>query len=393
MRKRIDTERIEFLERCREFRASTKRTRVAASILVLDGGGNFDAAKDTTDDVDLWRRLQDEELSDEEDDGNSANNGTNKRKLKKSDPEVEQAEDEEKESRQAFIEAECALHSERAKNEDAIKKCNARMKGMTQQRAQLARHRKEVEELEREIQSVKDKVVHENQLANTYEKECHRKKQSHLSSGNNNNNNNGSYSNNFNPPHEASRSANNPYNQYRTPNQTSSSGYPQQRGGVVTNPYNKQTSGRNINPYASNNTRSSQNASGSNQRGQNNNNKRQNGGGGRANRNVPIPFASDMLQNAEITPEFGGQGQRGREDTQHPHRGRNVRNQRQFGTSISLGGSGLGMTDELQVQAAFSSNPASSSTAKDNNTNDDISDVSSTSSDEDILELNIFGKK
>ena len=97
MRKRIDTERIEFLERCREFRASTKRTRVAASILVLDGGGNFDAAKDTTDDVDLWRRLQDEELSDEEDDGNSANNGTNKRKLKKSDPEVEQAEDEEKE--------------------------------------------------------------------------------------------------------------------------------------------------------------------------------------------------------------------------------------------------------------------------------------------------------
>ena len=123
MRKRIDTERIEFLERCREFRASTKRTRVAASILVLDGGGNFDAAKDTTDEVDLWRRLQDEELSDdEEDDGNTVNNGTNKRKLKKSDPEVEQAEDEEKESRQAFIEAECALHSERAKNEDAIKK-------------------------------------------------------------------------------------------------------------------------------------------------------------------------------------------------------------------------------------------------------------------------------
>ena len=89
MRKRIDTERIEFLERCREFRESCKRRRVAASILVLDGGGNFDAAKDTTDEVDLWRRLQDEELSDEEDDGNSANNaGTNKRK---SDPEVEQA--------------------------------------------------------------------------------------------------------------------------------------------------------------------------------------------------------------------------------------------------------------------------------------------------------------
>lgn len=263
------------------------------------------------------------------------------------------------------------------------------MKGMTQQRAQLARHRKEVEELEREIQSVKDAVVHENQLANTFEKECHRKKQAHLSSRNNNNN--GSYSNNFNPPHEASRSANNPYNQqYRTPNQTSTS-YPQRRREVVTNPYNKQAAGTNINPYASGNTRSSQNVSGSNQRGQKNNNKRHNGGPGRTNRNVPIPFASDVLHNAEITPEFGGQGQRGREDTQHPHRGPNVRNQRQFGTSISLG-SGLGMTDELQVQAAFSSNPASSSTAKDN-TDDDISDVSSTSSDEDILEFNIFGKK
>mmetsp|Transcript_2032 Transcript_2032/g.4441 ORF Transcript_2032/g.4441 Transcript_2032/m.4441 type:complete len:781 (-) Transcript_2032:143-2485(-) len=46
--------------------------RVAASILVLDGGGNFDAGKDApSNEVDLWRRLHEEDLSDdeEEDDG------------------------------------------------------------------------------------------------------------------------------------------------------------------------------------------------------------------------------------------------------------------------------------------------------------------------------------
>ena len=34
----------------------------------------------------------------------------------------------------------------------------------------LQRHRREVEELEREIQQVKDNVVEENQLANTFQK-------------------------------------------------------------------------------------------------------------------------------------------------------------------------------------------------------------------------------
>ena len=118
VRKRIDDERHSFLERCREFRQSCKRMRVAASILVLDGGGNFDA-KDASDDVDLWRRLQDECFSDEDEESGESDNG--KRKHKKSDPEVEEAEREEKESREALIEAECALNSVSAKNDDATK--------------------------------------------------------------------------------------------------------------------------------------------------------------------------------------------------------------------------------------------------------------------------------
>jgi chromosome segregation ATPase len=40
-------------------------------------------------------------------------------------------------------------------------------------RAQLERHRSEVEELEKEINEAKDEVVEANQLANTFEKgEC-----------------------------------------------------------------------------------------------------------------------------------------------------------------------------------------------------------------------------
>jgi len=51
IRRRIEDERVDFLEHCREFRASCKRMRVATSILVLDGGGNFDA-KDASDQAD-----------------------------------------------------------------------------------------------------------------------------------------------------------------------------------------------------------------------------------------------------------------------------------------------------------------------------------------------------
>ena len=185
-RRRIDQERLDFLERCREFRASCKRMRVAASLLVLDGGGNnFDAKDVASDGVDLWRRLEEVEFSDddeEEESGVVNNNGntnnTKKRKKhKKVDPELEQAEQDEKDGRQALIEAECALHAVRSSNADAVKRSNARTLRLTQQRAQLQRHRKEVEELEREIQTVKDDVVHENQLANTFEKgepiKCH----------------------------------------------------------------------------------------------------------------------------------------------------------------------------------------------------------------------------
>ena len=177
MRRRIDDERMGFLERCREFRASCKRMRVAASILVLDGGGTFDAAKDASqiDEKDIWRRLQDEDFSDDEDEeGNDSNNigieRSKKRKHKKADPEVGQAEIDEKESRHALIEAEAALSSDRMKQADAMKMCNSRTQRLAQQRAQLQRHREEVEALEREIKSVKDDVVEENQLANTFEK-------------------------------------------------------------------------------------------------------------------------------------------------------------------------------------------------------------------------------
>lgn len=177
-RKRVDDERAAFLERCREFRASCKRMRVAASILVLDGGGSFDAKADASDEQDLWRRLQDEEFSDDDEEeedggrdsmGNDEGRSNKRRKPKRPDPEVELAEKEERGSRQALIEAECALHAERMKNDDAVRRNDARNQRLVQQRAQLLRHRKEVEELEREIQSVKDGVVKENQMAKSFE--------------------------------------------------------------------------------------------------------------------------------------------------------------------------------------------------------------------------------
>lgn len=160
----IENERREFLERCREFRGSCRKIRAAASILVLDGGGeNFDACDD---EVDLWRKLQEDGAEEEE----MSTYNARKREHKKIDSELDDAEKEEKKSRQNHIEAECGLETTRSEHENATKRCSTRRVKLTQQRAQLERHRKEVEELEREINKSKDEIVEANQLANTFEK-------------------------------------------------------------------------------------------------------------------------------------------------------------------------------------------------------------------------------
>ena len=176
VRRRIDDERSAFLDRCIEFRSAVKRLRVASSIFVLDGAGvgNLGEVDDTGNNKggDLWRRLQDDDefSSDVDDEGRDDGNGHRSKRKKETDPEIEEAEREERESRQALIEVECALHDERARIDEAAKLSNARNQRLTQQRAQLQRHRKEVEEMEREIQLVKDDIVKENQLANSLEK-------------------------------------------------------------------------------------------------------------------------------------------------------------------------------------------------------------------------------
>lgn len=153
-KRHIDSERLSFLERCREFRSSCKRMKVAATLLVLDGGGG---GFDKEDDV--WRRLQ------EDDDEESAP----AKKRRGDDVEMERVAKDEKEQREAFIEAECALHAAKAEHEQAVERCDARNQKLTQQRAQLGRHRREVEELEREIGAVKDEIVKANQDAKSYE--------------------------------------------------------------------------------------------------------------------------------------------------------------------------------------------------------------------------------
>ena len=152
-KRQMDSERLAFLERCREFRSSCKRMRIAATILVLEGG--LDEAEG-----DVWRRLKEED-SDED--------GENGERKKKSDVEMERVMKDEKECREAFIEAECALHAVRSEHDEAVKRCNARNQKLTQQRAQLERHRREVEELEREVSEVKDGIVKANQDAKNYE--------------------------------------------------------------------------------------------------------------------------------------------------------------------------------------------------------------------------------
>jgi chromosome segregation ATPase len=176
-RRRIDDERLAFLERCREFRSSCKRMRVAATILVLDGGAAFDVKGDLSE-TDVWRRLQDDDVSSDEEDDTDAENASSKTirngNRKKTDNELEQAVKDEKESRESFIEAECALHAAKSEHEEAEKRCNARNQKLTQQRAQLERHRKEVEDLERDIGTVNDEIVKANQESKSYENgKCH----------------------------------------------------------------------------------------------------------------------------------------------------------------------------------------------------------------------------
>ena len=164
-KRQIEMERMSFLERCREFRSSCKRMKVAAAILVLDGGGGGLDESASGDNV--WRKLREDYGSDEEGVGSNKHNSLSLKK--KVDFELEKAITEEKENREAFIEAECALHTARSKLDEAVQRCNARNQKLTQQRAQLERHRREVEELEREIYQVKDETVKANQDAKGYE--------------------------------------------------------------------------------------------------------------------------------------------------------------------------------------------------------------------------------
>ena len=168
-KRQIESERMAFLERCREFRSSCKRMKVAATILVLDGGGG--GLDEGASGEDVWRKLREDYDSDDEGSvgGDDSNKHTSLGRKKKVDVELEKAITEEKENREAFIEAECALHTARSELDEAVHKCNARNQKLTQQRAQLERHRREVEELEREINQVKDETVKANQDAKGYE--------------------------------------------------------------------------------------------------------------------------------------------------------------------------------------------------------------------------------
>jgi hypothetical protein len=107
--------------------------------------------------------------------------------------------------------------------------------------------------------------------------------------------------------------------------------------------------------------------------------------------NVALPYASDMMNGMMSHPR---QGHPNREAIQHPHRGGRVRSQRQFGTSMSIGSGGT--TDELRrCMTAFTLPDASSSNNKAGTDHGDDagSDISSSSSDEDLLSFDVFGKK
>lgn len=110
---------------------------------------------------------------------------------------------------------------------------------------------------------------------------------------------------------------------------------------------------------------------------------------------VALPYASDMMKGMT---SHSRQGHLNREAIQHPHRGGSVRNQRQFGTSMSIVSGGT--TDELrQCMTAFAPGFTQADASSSNNNpgtdrdDDAASDVSSASSDEDLLSFDVFGKK
>jgi len=106
-----------------------------------------------------------------------------------------------------------------------------------------------------------------------------------------------------------------------------------------------------------------------------------------------LPYASDMMKGVT---SHSRQVHPNREAIQHPHRGGRVRNQRQFGTSMSIGSGGT--TDELhQCMTAFAPGFTQADASSSNNNpganfeDDAASDVSSASSDEDLLSFDVFG--
>jgi hypothetical protein len=166
-------------------------------------------------------------------------------------------------------------------------------------------------------------------------------------------------------------------NNHHTPQAQSSSGY-QRR--VVSNPYKQVSRAQNNEPP---------NVPSNDQRGSKSDVRND------AAYDVAPPYASDIMKGMT---SHSRQDHPNREAIQHPHRGGRVRNQRQFGTSMSIGSGGT--TDELRrcmtaFAPGFTQADASSSNNNPGTDHDDdaASDVSSTSSDEDLLSLNVFGKK
>ena len=398
LRRRIDEERVAFLDRCREFRAECKRMRVAASLLVLDGGCQFEA-KDASDEADLWRRLQDEDFSsDDEEEGEGGDEtGTRpifsttskKRKKKRADPEMEKAIQDEKESRDALIQAECEIHSVREKHAKLTKESEERLVLLERQRAQLARHRKEVEDLEREVKNAKEDVAQANQAASAYEKEFNRRKNMHnpYSSSGGSNTNARSNGGQHTAPANRNTSSVNQY-QHQNVSGRQHQGAGDGRSNNVSNPYsNSRRSANTRYDYGSstNNSRANQQQS----------------------RYAPPThrYASEM-----ITPDASQRHQWNSQQNSRGGRAYSHRNQRQFGTAVGVDASLNEEGDEGVSQsmrncmAAFSASSqgqvpnglggeqqrresARTSANYDAGSDDEASSVSS---GEEMLEFNIF---
>lgn len=202
-----------------------------------------------------------------------------------------------------------------------------------------------------------------------------------------------SYTSNFNPTPDNTKSNN---RQFNTPAASDRYG----SSGAVTNPYKKNRTER-PNPY---HNRSTEN---NNHRGSIPYNSGR-GSTGNAATGPSHQYASDlMLMDTEYTPPpVQNQFQNNRTySTQNSHRGgsSNKRNQRQFGTAVELSVdcSSAGMNYMEPRSSTFSSTSQSTSyrssvgsTAKATlGGSDDHSDSSSSSSDDDIIEFSVFGKK